>query len=60
MVQVFSNQSQKDAQFNEQLITSTQLGGVIFSKGDPLKQAELTNKYQTLTNLPLLIAMDAE
>ena len=60
MVQVFSNQTPKDALFNENLIKSTQLGGIIFSKGDPIRQAELTNKYQTLTNLPLLIAMDAE
>ena len=60
MIQVFSNQSTKDAQFNEQLIKSAQIGGVIFSKGDPLSQAELTNKYQKLVDVPMLIAMDAE
>ncbi len=60
MIQIFSNQTQQDAQFNENLIKSAKLGGIIFSKGDPISQAELTNKYQTLTNLPLLIGMDAE
>ncbi len=36
------------------------LGGVIFFSGEPEKQANLTNLYQSLAQTPLLIAMDAE
>ena len=36
------------------------IGGLIFFQGTPEKQAELTNYYQKISNVPLLIAMDAE
>jgi len=36
------------------------IGGVIFFQGTAGKQAELTNYYQKISKLPLLIAMDAE
>jgi len=36
------------------------IGGVIFSKGGPGRQAKLTNEYQALSKVPLLISMDAE
>ncbi len=50
--------------FNEELITklltSHQIGGLIFMQGGPLRQAALTNKYQRMAQVPLLISMDAE
>lgn len=42
------------------LIKNKQIGGLIFMQGTAEKQAELTNKYQQMANVPLLIAMDAE
>lgn len=36
------------------------VGGIIFFQGTAVKQAELTNYYQSISKVPLLIAMDAE
>ncbi len=36
------------------------IGGLIFFQGTPEKQAELTNYYQKISRVPLLIAMDGE
>ena len=36
------------------------IGGIVFFQGTPDKQAELINYYQKISNVPLLIAMDAE
>lgn len=35
-------------------------GGLIFFQGTPEKQAELTNYYQKISQVPLIISMDAE
>ncbi len=57
MVDVFSKDPRADI---ENLIKKYHIGGIIFSKGGPLQQAHLTNKYQELSQTPLMIAMDAE
>ncbi|MDC6352755.1 glycoside hydrolase family 3 N-terminal domain-containing protein [Zeaxanthinibacter sp. PT1] len=44
----------------EKLITDHHIGGIIFSKGGPLSQAEQTNHYQSLAKTPLMIGLDAE
>lgn len=50
-----------EAQFKvAEYIRKYNLGGVIFFTGEPLKQARLTNFYQSLAQTPLFIAMDAE
>lgn len=36
------------------------LGGIIFSRGGPRRQAKVTNAYQKLAKIPLLVGMDAE
>jgi beta-N-acetylhexosaminidase len=36
------------------------VGGVIFFKGDPLQQAKLTNAYQEMSKVPLMVAIDGE
>jgi len=43
-----------------QLINAHQIGGLIFMQGGPARQANLTNEYQRMAQVPLLIAMDAE
>ena len=50
--------------YNEDLVTKLlaahQVGGLIFMQGGPVRQAVLTNRYQQMAQVPLLIAMDAE
>ncbi len=36
------------------------VGGIIFFQGTAVKQAELTNYYQSISKVPLLISLDAE
>jgi beta-glucosidase-like glycosyl hydrolase/CubicO group peptidase (beta-lactamase class C family) len=60
MVAAYSGGEKYNQELIEQLITQNQIGGLIFMQGTPLAQAEQTNKYQGMSNVPLLIAMDAE
>lgn len=60
MVDVFSSGSPQDFEKVRKLIIEQKVGGVIFSKGGPQRQAKLTNEFQELSTVPLLIGMDAE
>lgn len=60
MVNVSSNQDNASTDKISSLIKEHYIGGVIFSKGGPKRQAKLTNKYQADSKIPLLIGMDAE
>lgn len=60
MIMVFSNQDQKTKNENIKLIQDYKLGGVIYSKGGPIRQAKLNNELQAMSRIPLLIGMDAE
>lgn len=42
------------------LIQENKVGGVVFFQGGPNPQARLTNHYQAISKVPLLVAMDAE
>ena len=42
------------------LIQENKVGGVVFFQGGPMPQAQLTNYYQSISKVPLLVAMDAE
>ncbi len=42
------------------VIKKEKIGGLVFFQGGPLRQAALTASYQSLSKVPLLIAMDAE
>jgi beta-N-acetylhexosaminidase len=42
------------------VIKDEQIGGLVFFQGGPVRQVELTNKYQKLAKVPLLITMDGE
>jgi beta-glucosidase-like glycosyl hydrolase/CubicO group peptidase (beta-lactamase class C family) len=43
-----------------QYIDSIKVGGILFSKGLPERQAEVTNRLQKASRIPLLIALDGE
>ncbi|ATA67448.1 beta-N-acetylglucosaminidase [Capnocytophaga cynodegmi] len=61
MVSVFSSQiGTKNTEYIKELIKKYHIGGIIFSKGGPKRQAKLTNEYQSLSKIPLFMAMDAE
>ncbi len=42
------------------VIKHEQPGGLVFFQGGPVRQAALSNQYQKLAHIPLLIAMDGE
>ncbi len=60
MVQVMSNDKVPARNKIINLIQQHHIGGIIYSKGGPVQQAKLNNQLQSLSNLPLLIGMDAE
>ncbi len=60
VAQVFSSGNPKDIDYAKSLIRNYHIGGIIFSKGGPVRQAQLTNEFQSLSEIPLLISMDAE
>lgn len=59
MVAAYSN-SKSDTVEIKRLIDSSGIGGLIFFQGGPVRQAMLTNYYQSLSKVKLLIAIDGE
>ncbi|QIE58366.1 serine hydrolase [Rasiella rasia] len=56
----FSSDSRSKKDVIKDYIENQYIGGVIFSKGGPQRQAKLGNEYQELSDIPLFYAMDAE
>ncbi|MBS1616833.1 MAG: hypothetical protein JST06_12030 [Bacteroidetes bacterium] len=60
MVAAYSGGPNENAKQIEGLLRKHQIGGLIFMQGGPVRQALLTNQFQAMAQLPLLIGMDAE
>ncbi|MBL7812470.1 MAG: serine hydrolase [Bacteroidetes bacterium] len=60
MVAAWSNKGPEHTEEIENLIRNHQVGGLCFFQGQALKQAYLTNYYQDLSRIPMLVSMDAE
>ena len=60
MVAAYSNRDENHYKEIDELITQYHVGGLIFFQGGPIRQAHLTNRYQSLAKVPLWLAMDAE
>jgi beta-glucosidase-like glycosyl hydrolase len=60
MVQAYSNKDVAHENYISNLISEYHIGGLIFMQGGPGRQVRLVNKYQSISKVPLLIAMDAE
>jgi beta-N-acetylhexosaminidase len=60
MVAAYSNKDQKHVDEISQLVKEYKIGGLIFFQGGPLRQAQLTNYYQSLSKVPLMISIDGE
>ena len=60
MVAAYSNKDAAHVKEIETLIKKYQIGGLIFMQGGPMRQVKLTNNYQSMSKIPLMLAMDAE
>lgn len=60
MVAAFSNKDQKHIDEISALVRNEQIGGLCFFQGGPVRQARLTNLYQSMVKIPLLISIDGE
>lgn len=60
MVAAYSNRDENHYKEIDRLVSQYHIGGLIFFQGGPGRQAVLTNRYQRLAKIPLLIAIDAE
>ncbi|MDR0347927.1 MAG: serine hydrolase [Tannerella sp.] len=60
MVVVDPRSDTKNMQKIQDYIRDSKIGGVLFQKGDPAVQADVTNRMQELSRIPLLIALDGE
>ena len=60
MVDAYSNRDSAHVRFIDSLVTQYHIGGIIFFQGGPVRQALLTNRYQSKAKVPLLIGIDGE
>jgi beta-glucosidase-like glycosyl hydrolase/CubicO group peptidase (beta-lactamase class C family) len=60
MVSAYSNKDSVHVNAINKLIQESKVGGLIFFQGGPVRQALLTNRFQSRSRIPLLIGIDAE
>ena len=60
MVATFSNRDESHYRYVDRLINEFNIGGLIFFQGGPYRQAELTNRYQAESRVPLFVGIDGE
>lgn len=60
MVAAYSDPKQNNEAAVKKLIVENHIGGVIFFKGTPIRQAQMTNEFQKLAKIPLSVAIDGE
>lgn len=60
MIAVHTDQGRDYYNLIERQVRDHNLGGVVFFKGGPVRQVQITNRLQAAATTPLLVAMDAE
>lgn len=60
MVAAYSNKTEEHYSKIDSLIVNQHVGGLIFFQGGPEREIDLTNRYQKIAKVPLLIAGDWE
>lgn len=60
MVAAYSNKGLDHVKKVNELVEDYKIGGLIFFKGGPVREAKLTNYYQSKAKTPLFIAIDGE
>ena len=60
MLAAYSNKDQGHQNYLSSIIRNYKIGGLIFMQDNVEKQVRMTNHFQSISKVPLLIAMDAE
>jgi len=60
MVAAYSNRGSDHKKYIVDLVENYKIGGLMFLQGGPIRQAKMTNYYQSKSKIPLMIAIDAE
>jgi beta-glucosidase-like glycosyl hydrolase len=60
MVAAYSNRDKAHTDSIINLVANYHIGGLVFFQGGPVRQANLTNQYQSFSKVPLMIGIDAE
>lgn len=60
MVAAYSNKDEAHNKSIDKLVEENKIGGLIFFQGGPVRQAKLTNRYQSKSKVPMFIGIDAE
>ena len=60
MVAAYSNRNNAHSHSIKKMIINNNIGGLVFFQGGPVRQASLTNQYQSSSKVPLMIGIDAE
>ncbi|MCV9928831.1 serine hydrolase [Flavobacterium sp. LS1R49] len=60
MISAYSNKDSVHSNQINKLVQDYKVGGIIFFQGGPIRQARLTNQYQSKAKVPLFIGIDAE
>lgn len=60
MISAYSNKDSIHTNQINALVQDYKVGGVIFFQGGPVRQAKLTNLYQSKAKIPLFVGIDAE
>ena len=60
MIQAYSNLDTVHENKIKEMIQKYHVGNLIFMQGTPSKQVQLTNTYQSLSKIPLMIGFDGE
>ncbi|GAB3647525.1 glycoside hydrolase family 3 N-terminal domain-containing protein [Echinicola sediminis] len=60
MIPVYSNRDKEHEDSIAALIEQYKVGGLIFFQGGPGRQASMTNRYQQISKVPMMVSIDAE
>ncbi|OBX26875.1 beta-glucosidase-like glycosyl hydrolase [Gelidibacter algens] len=60
MVSTYSNRDAAHSDSIQNLIKEFHIGGLIFFQGGPMRQAQQTNQYHSISKIPLFIGVDGE
>ncbi|WP_339677674.1 glycoside hydrolase family 3 N-terminal domain-containing protein [Cyclobacterium marinum] len=60
MIPAYSNKDKVHVDSIAGLVRDYGVGGIIFFQGGPVRQAQMINKYQKLSKVPLMISLDGE
>ncbi|MCC5939482.1 MAG: serine hydrolase [Lunatimonas sp.] len=60
MIPVYSNKDEVHIDSISNLVKQYKVGGMIFFQGGPVRQAQMINRYQRESKVPLMISIDGE